>query len=96
MKDARGLLGMGPPDLMARTGLLGSLTGGIGGGASVTGVGGRWIVTFGGASSLPRIKRSASFSRHQRTSLSVSGALYPQILVQIIGRQKKQRTGRWA
>ncbi len=40
----------------------------IGGGASVTGVGGRWIITFGKGSSTPRTAKSANFSMHHRTS----------------------------
>ena len=76
MNGVWGLLGGGPHALRGRIGLLGSLTGGMGGAVSTTGVGGRWMVTFGGASSAPRMSKSASLSRHHRTSLSVSGALY--------------------
>ncbi len=69
------LLVVGAVDFEAREGLLGSLTGGSGGATSDTGVGGRWRRTFGDASSAPRMRRSASLSRHQRTSQSVSEAL---------------------
>lgn len=66
----------GPPDLIVLGGLTGTLTGGMGGAASVIGVLGMWIFTDGGLSSTGRIKRSASLRRHHRTSKSTSGALY--------------------
>lgn len=77
MNGDNGLL-VGRPDVLrGRWGFAGSLTAGTGkgGGVSTTGVGGRWIVTFGGASSAPRINKSANLSKHHRTSLSVSDAL---------------------
>lgn len=51
------------------------LTTGIGGGASTAGVGGKWIVTLGGASSDPRRTKSANFKTAHRTCWSASGTL---------------------
>lgn len=67
---AEGVTGplFGPPPLKDARLFNGTLTNGIGGAISVTGVGGRCIVTFGGASSAPRMSRSASFNKDQRTS----------------------------
>lgn len=69
---------LGPPDLIVRDGFdgMGSLTAGRGGGISTTGVGGgRWIDSFGGASSAPRTRTSANLIIDHRTSWSMSGAL---------------------
>lgn len=69
---------LGPPDLKVRDGFGGTgiLTRGRGGAVSVTGVGGgRWIESFGGASSAPRTRTSANLRIDHRTSWSVSGEL---------------------
>jgi hypothetical protein len=61
-----GLLCGGPPDFNARGGL-GLMTGRVWG-VSATGVGGKWIRTFGGDSSTPRIRISAILRAQNRTS----------------------------
>lgn len=63
----------GPPYFTARASFGGcTLTTGKTGGASVIGVLGIWILTEGGVSSTGRIRRSASFKMHHRTSWSIS------------------------
>jgi len=59
-----------PPGLMVRGfGGTGILTAGRGGAISVTGVGGgKWIESFGGASSAPRTRTSANLMIDHRTS----------------------------
>lgn len=68
LKVMSGLLIGGPPVLITRGIFGGAFTGGIGGAMSVTGVLGIWILTEGGVSSTGRIRRSASLSKHHRTS----------------------------